>query len=811
MMRRTGLAGEATKISASHARTSPVHMACLLLVLTLSGAAATVSPDIRDSTNAAIAVSDSRAPFIFSSDGSQTATFSPRTDDAALLAAIPALIARGVQSVNLRGVPIRDITPLAKMTGLRELNLCGTLIRDVAPLAGLIGLRSLNLQFVRITDLRPLSNMHDLRTLNLGGTDVRDLTPLGSLSNLRDLTLAVTKVSDLSGLRPLTHLISLDLGSTEISDLRPLSRLSLLRSLNLNGTTVSDIRALGGMTNLRRLDLGGTQVSDLRPLAQLRELTSLNVEGTPVSDLGPLSGLTGLRSLAYGGSLVRDTGPVAGLTAGIPVPQADDPVLDWIYQTNQAIQTTSADPFLASRVLVMESIAVLDTIRSIEGAPAFLVRLPPPPDISMATAVATAAHTILNHFFPARRATLDAALAASLAREPDGPLRAQAVAFGKAVAMGVIAVRDQDGASDPGTSLTSAEVGQWRPTAPDFIPAAQSQWARLTPFAMTRPDQFRPAGPPMPGSTSYRVAKARVIALGGVKAPERNPEQTETAHYWADETGSYTPPGHWNAIAMLVAARLRPGLSAQADLFAALNIALADAGIAVADAKYTWWFWRPITAIRTGGDGGTPVPDWTPLLETPGHPSYMSGHATFSGAAATVLTARLGVIPFTSARAGVPGAARSFSGFDQAAEEAAASRLYGGIHFPFDNADGLAAGRAIGAWTIAVLARGMEDRGPFLMVEPANETASNGMRTVIGCALNNIAPVTTVTAQVDDGESIPLKVDAFGWFTLPRHIIAAPGRHKVTLAAISATGRGKVIQIATEDDTMSEMEPVQVR
>ena len=127
----------------------------------------------------------------------------------------------------------------------------------------------------------------------------------------------------------------------------------------------------------------------------------------------------------------------------------------------------------------------------------------------------------------------------------------------------------------------------------------------------------------------------------------RTASQTEIAHYWSDAIGTYAPAGHWNAIAGMLLAPMKSGLDAEAEVFAELNVAMADAGIAIADAKYTFWFWRPITVIRAGAAGAPADPTWSPLLETPNHPSYISGHSGFSGAAAVVLTARFGDRPFS--------------------------------------------------------------------------------------------------------------------------------------------------------------------
>jgi membrane-associated phospholipid phosphatase len=154
---------------------------------------------------------------------------------------------------------------------------------------------------------------------------------------------------------------------------------------------------------------------------------------------------------------------------------------------------------------------------------------------------------------------------------------------------------------------------------------------------------------------------------------------------------------------------------------ALVNIALADAGISCWDTKYEYDLWRPIDAIRKAGTDGNAMTQedasWTPLLVTPPFPAYTSGHSTFSGASAEVLTAIFGAsFSFTSQKdlptntAQLPfdpskRIVRSFRDFNQAAEEASWSRVYGGIHFLFDGTEGLESGYAVGALVYSSMLR----------------------------------------------------------------------------------------------------------
>jgi Leucine-rich repeat (LRR) protein len=136
---------------------------------------------------------DKQIATISNVDGTVVATFTDRADDAALLAAIPELLAQGVQAVSLRGTPVHDMTPLERLVHLKSLDICGSLVRNVGPLASISGLKSINLQFLPVSDLTPLAGLADLESLNLGGTEVHDLTPLAKLAHLHELVLAVTK------------------------------------------------------------------------------------------------------------------------------------------------------------------------------------------------------------------------------------------------------------------------------------------------------------------------------------------------------------------------------------------------------------------------------------------------------------------------------------------------------------------------------------------------------------------------------------------------------------------------------------------
>ena len=172
----------------------------------------------------------------------------------------------------------------------------------------------------------------------------------------------------------------------------------------------------------------------------------------------------------------------------------------------------------------------------------------------------------------------------------------------------------------------------------------------------------------------------------------RTVDQTEIALVWADGRGTVTPPGHLNQIAVMFVEANRLSIVDSARVMALLNIAMADAAIVAWDMKYIYQLARPITMFE--GEG------WEPLITTPPFPEYVSGHSTFSGAAAEVLTQLFEKVPFSTRSQGLPNVTRLYEDFYAAADEAGRSRIYGGIHFEFSNRDGRAAGQEIGRYVV---------------------------------------------------------------------------------------------------------------
>ena len=388
-----------------------------------------------------------------------------------------------------------------------------------------------------------------------------------------------------------------------------------------------------------------------------------------------------------------------GLASSLCIPANADVVTDWNNAALDAIRAGNTAPPIASRSLAILHVSIYDAVNGIDRThEAYLVPGAVPASASREAAASAAAHSALVNLFPAAAASFDALHAVILAGIPDGPHKAAGIVWGEFVANQILAARANDGSTAIVAPPGGSGPGMWIPTPPAFLPYLLPQWGFVAPFGMNSSSQFRPPGPPSLDSERYAADYEEVKELGAAVGSTRTEEQSEIARFWADGAGTETPPGHWNSIAQTIAAARGNTLEENARLFALLNIALGDAAICAWDAKDTFDFWRPVTAIAFA----EPQLNWMSFIVTPPFPEYVSGHSTFSGAGATVLPLFFGTedLPFTTGSDFLPGVYHSFSTCLDAAEEAAVSRLYGGIHFRSSNEDGLRAGISIGEWTV---------------------------------------------------------------------------------------------------------------
>ncbi|MEQ1844318.1 MAG: Ig-like domain-containing protein, partial [Nitrospira sp.] len=489
--------------------------------------------------------------------------------------------------------------------------------------------------------------------------------------------------------------------------------------------------------------------------------------------------------------------------------QQADVVLTWNQVMLDAIQRDATPPPVASRGMAMVSLAIYDTINAIEGTPGYYVSLPAQPGSSPDAAAASAAHRVLSYLYPGQQALFDTQLAASLASIPDGAAKTNGIALGQNIANAIIAIRATDGWNDFVDYVPGSQPGEWQLTGPMYDVALLPQWADLTPFALTSPDQFQPAGPPALDSAAYAAALNEVKALGSATGSTRTADQTQIARFWADGGGTYTPPGHWDQIAQQIALQQGNSLSANARLFAELNVALADAGITAWNTKYADSFWRPVTAIQQADlDGNaltTADPTWSSFLMTPPFPEYISGHSTFSGAAAEILTSVFGAnVGFTTTSLGLPGVTRTFTSFEQAAQEAGKSRIYGGIHFEFSNQDGLTAGHQLADFVLNRFTVTTDSQGPKILLNQQSGTTTKTNLTLTGQVLDNLSGLASPPAKLDNGAFAQVTFSLTGAFSLPSTLTldgTADGTHTLTFQATDNQGNVSVMPFTFTLDT----------
>ncbi len=392
----------------------------------------------------------------------------------------------------------------------------------------------------------------------------------------------------------------------------------------------------------------------------------------------------------------------ANLSAADPINIS--PVTAWIDVTLRAIRSERPPPPRAARALAIVSTAVFDAVNAIDKKyTAYLAQPAAPAGASAEAAAIAAAHKTLVAQFPTLTSKYDAIRAAQLAVLPEAG-KADGVTVGETAAALMLANRTNDLPATP-PYTPGSDPGDWRPTLPANAPFVLPGWGQLKPFTLTSGDQFRPGAPPALTDAAYTAAFNEVKELGSRTSTTRTADQTQIALFWAAGGGSDTPPGMNNRIAQEVVARKNLSLVDTARVFALLNLAEADAAIVSWDAKREYDLWRPITAVREAATDGNPDtaadPAWLPLIATPPFPAYTSGHSTFSGAGAAVLTLLFGDLPFTTWSPDLPGVTRSFASFTAAALEAGMSRVYGGIHYQFDNQEGLSSGNLVGTQVVS--------------------------------------------------------------------------------------------------------------
>lgn len=419
---------------------------------------------------------------------------------------------------------------------------------------------------------------------------------------------------------------------------------------------------------------------------------------------------------AFAGQSCRSA---ASYIEGVVSPGRMTPVMWWSDQLVQKVRDTATPPPPATRAFAIGHLAGFVAVNGLAPRYAGPVKLPEPPapvnaDIAYGTAVATAINALFGWD--------NCELMAFLDGFEDGEAKNNAIVWGANAAHAVLDWRGEDGIGISKELLYTKLDGPmaWQPTGPFFgaengptfkqyggplLPG----WGKMKTFAVGSARDFRPAPFPRQDSKEFMRQLEKVFQWGGATSAYRTEDQAEIAFFWEDGPRGATPPGHWQIIAMDLLQRQDLDLVDQARFMALISMSQADAAIVTWDCKFDMDVLRPETAIRT-----TILPqdrfarfhdaEWKTLIPTPPFPAYTSGHSTFSGASARMLAHLLGTdhVSFTGYAPDLVnwpkqlgGVRRSWTTLSQAADEAGASREYGGIHWEADNTEGLRIGRLI--------------------------------------------------------------------------------------------------------------------
>jgi len=389
--------------------------------------------------------------------------------------------------------------------------------------------------------------------------------------------------------------------------------------------------------------------------------------------------------------------------AGWSTPARADVVLDW----NAIALTTTAtqNPFNQARLLAITQLAVFEAVNAVTRQyEPYLGTVLPSGGASVEAAAVVAAHKVLKQYVPEAAVALDLARTNSLAAIPDGSAKEAGIALGIAAADAMIAARMNDGAATLQSDLPdSTEPGVWQLTATcPPTGGVLANWRNVRPFGIERVADFVPAPPPALNSTRYAKDYNEVLSVGSLTSTTRSQDRADVARFY----GLAATPGHvMNLTARQLASAQGHSLSQNARALALINMALSDATVATFETKYHYNFWRPETAIPAAAiDGNRETmanPSWRPFLPTPCFPGYTSNHAAASYAGAEILRRLYGagshVIVMSNPTSSFPTFVAHYARIGDITGDIDDARVYGGIHFRFDQEEGEQLGRKVAA------------------------------------------------------------------------------------------------------------------
>ncbi|KJC53410.1 hypothetical protein UB31_08260 [Bradyrhizobium sp. LTSP849] len=392
--------------------------------------------------------------------------------------------------------------------------------------------------------------------------------------------------------------------------------------------------------------------------------------------------------------------PATLLVVGLLSPAHADTVTEWntiaLNAGTAARQTpVGQTPAQQARNLAMVHLAMFDALNSIEPRyTPYRMQSNVPKTTSREVAASVAAHYLVVRLYAAQAKDADAALKESMALVPEGPDKAQGVRLGEEIAAAMLEERKADGSAVPDTYRPHGAAGAYVPT----VLTASWNWGLVKPFAMKSGHQFRPDAPYALASAEWAKDFNEVKTMGAKIGSGRTDEQTDIAKFW-EQTGA----GSFNQMVEQIAAAKKLGILDNARLYALAYLATADAFIAIFDAKYTYNFWRPLTAIRNADNDGNAATEldaaWMPFITTPMHPEYPCAHCIAQSSAAAVLKSAFGdAMPITVIMTSptAPGVTRKFDRLSDYTAEIINARIYDGVHYRASGEVGVEMGRKIG-------------------------------------------------------------------------------------------------------------------
>jgi hypothetical protein len=394
-----------------------------------------------------------------------------------------------------------------------------------------------------------------------------------------------------------------------------------------------------------------------------------------------------------------------------PIAAKADVVLDWNGIAVSTLVSQGQSPFAQARFMAIAQLAVFEAVNAITADyTPYLGTVVAPVGASADAAAVAAAYTVLKHYFPLAPG-LDAAYATSLAAIPSSSAKNDGITVGQAAATQMIALRLNDGSSPAQFYLpASIDPGVWQLTP--SCPAAGGinfQWQNITPFGVPSVPgshawiaPFAPGPPPALTSARYAKDYNEVKRVGDVSSDltERPQDRADVARFYAASSPSFV----FNLAARQVATAEGSSLSKNARALALLNMASNDSLVASFWMKYHYTLWRPETAIFEGNlDGNAKTQGdvtFKPYILTPCFPSYPSNHGSASNSAAEILKRVYGAggHTITMANSAVPGLTFHYTRFNQITDDISDARVYGGIHFRFDQDAGADLGRDIATY-----------------------------------------------------------------------------------------------------------------